>query len=56
MLSSKLIGSRKIRHKKEQVSIEMAIMHKLLDDSVDTIYKYAVEKISLRKPIANHLY
>lgn len=56
ILGSKLIGSRSIRHKMDQVSIEMAIIHKLLGDPVDTIYKYAVEKTSLRKPIANHLY
>lgn len=55
MLSSKLIGSRKIRHKKDQVSIEMAIIHKLLGDPVDMIYKYAVEKTSLSKPVADHL-
>lgn len=55
MRGSNMIGSRKIRHKMDQVSIKMAIIHKLLGNPVDTIYKYAVEKTSLSKPIANHL-
>lgn len=55
IMGGKLFGSRKIRHKMDQVSIEMAIIHKLLGDPADTIYEYAVEKTSLSKPVADHL-
>lgn len=55
MADSKLVGSQKIRHKMDQVSIQMAIIHKLLGNPVDTIYKYAIDRTALSKPIANHL-